>query len=173
MYSPNSIFLYLKTGYLLHLVTLLETALILVICNSSLFSSSPFPIQLLLAIVMIAYPVFAQLDARSRFQDYKLLREQFYLHGFNKRVVRLFEHSRCQRDAVRMAASHFGYLNLCNAYFQERGYKWFHLLPDFVFNNPRYLLKKKFWLTTFFMKTYKCRFEVVNRESSIVRVHRQ
>lgn len=63
--------------------------------------------------------------------------------------------SRCQRDAAKVACEKFGYENEVEKYFYRNGYRWFHIIPDFVFINPQFLLTGSFWKTTFFVPTYR------------------
>lgn len=129
--------------YLLHLNEWLQTGnLIIKLC-----AITPF----------LSMPVFPQLDARSRYQNYKMLRDQFYLYGFQPRIVKPFIKSRCQRDAAIVAASELGFEKICKEHFYSKGYRWYHLFPDFVFCNPRFLVCKNFWVTTFFAKKYIAR----------------
>ena len=154
---------YFRVGYLLHIITVLEILFLVLLFTSSFFITWLNTMHLLLrfviVVILISLPFFPQLDVRSRFQNYKMVRDQFYLYGFQKKIIKPFLHSRCQRDAVRVAASHFGYMALCNDYFYVQGYRWYHILPDFVFKKPVYLLHKKFWQTTFWVRYYKCRID--------------
>lgn len=104
-------------------------------------------------------PTLAQLDARSRFQNYKQIKDQLYHFGFNERIVRPVLKSRCQRDAAITAAEELGFGHECLDYFKGKGYRWYHLLPDFVFSRPQFLLTGVFWRTTFFMPAYKPRYD--------------
>jgi hypothetical protein len=99
-------------------------------------------------------PFFAQLDAYSRFQNYKKLKDQMYKYGFNLRILKPVLKSRCQRDAALVAAEELGQKEACMAYFHENGYRWYHLLPDFAFRSPQFLLAPVFWRTTFFVPYY-------------------
>ena len=103
-------------------------------------------------------PIFAQLDARSRFQNYKLLKDLFYRYGFRYKFVKALRHSRCQRDAALVAAGEMGYKSITHKYYVRCGYQWYHLLPDFIFKHPLYLFTKGFWLTTFFARTYHSKY---------------
>lgn len=116
-----------------------------------------FALKLLLLSLFISMPLFPQLDAWSRYQNYKMLRDQFYFYGFQPRLVKPFLKSRCQRDAAIAAANELGFADPCKKYFCQKGYRWYHLFPDFVFRHPRFLLSKHFWLTTFFAKKYHAR----------------
>jgi hypothetical protein len=160
---------YLKASYLLHAITIFEiiffSSLYYFIDVVSWFSSSDYMILKLLAISpSICMPLFAQLDARSRFQNYKLVKDHLYLYGFQPRILKPFLKSRCQRDAAIAAANELGLSNHCREYFRGFGYKWYHLFPDIIFKQPSVLLTKNFWLTTLFTKTYhpKIDFETID-----------
>lgn len=158
-------FIYLKIGYLLHVFTLAE-----IICLYTIYKwlqidawldTGNFALKLLLLAPFISMPLFPQLDARSRYQNYKMLRDQFYFYGFQPRIVKPFLKSRCQRDAAIAAAIELGLANACKKYFYEKGYRWYHLFPDFIFIRPQFLLCKHFWSTTFFAKKYHARVDDV------------
>ncbi|HEY2722727.1 MAG TPA: hypothetical protein VGI82_13425 [Chitinophagaceae bacterium] len=149
---------YLKAGYLLHIITISEILLFLLVLSlsavESWISGVPIFIKLIVLSPIVGMPLFAQLDARSRYQNYKLIKDNLYLHGFQKRILKPFVKSRCQRDAIRAAAEELGMLQVCSEYFKTSGYRWYHLLPDVIFNSPSILRTKNFWTTTLFEKTY-------------------
>src|ERR1700730_15382213 len=127
---------YLKAGYLLHMITAIE---IIFFCSlfyladiPSWLSSDYFFVKIILLSPMIGLPLFAQLDARSRYQNYKLVKDNLYVYGFQKRIVKPFIKSRCQRDAVKAAAYELGMSQQCKEYFRINGYKWYHLAPDVI-----------------------------------------
>jgi len=111
-------------------------------------------LKLIILSPMIGLPLFAQLDARSRYQDYKLVKDNLFVYGFQKRIVKPFIKSRCQSDAAKAAAYELGMLQQCKEYFRINGYKWYHLAPDIIFKDPSLLLTKKFGVTTLFAKAY-------------------
>jgi hypothetical protein len=153
---------YLKLGVLLHLITILELIFLTLLFTEAdiafWLSSGWFVFKIFLLGYIICLPIFAQLDARSRYQNYKQAKDQFYLHGFRSLILLPFLKSRCQRDAVSVAAEELGYGDAARAFFYQNGYRWYHLLPDFSFRRPQFLLTKHFWINTFFMKDYKARF---------------
>ena len=99
-------------------------------------------------------PIFAELDALSRFQNYKLMKDLIYRYGFRLRFIKTFRYTKCQREAALFAARDLGYKSQILEYFKACGYKWYHVLPDFIWSHPKYLLTKSFWSNTFFAKTY-------------------
>jgi hypothetical protein len=160
---------YLKAGYLLHAITLSEiiffSSFFYFINVASWFSINDYIIWKLLALSpSVCMPLFAQLDARSRFQNYKLVKDHLYVYGFQPRILKPFVKSRCQRDAAIAAAGELGMAVQCKAYFESFGYRWYHLFPDIIFKEPGVLLTKNFWLTTLFTKTYhpKIDFDNIN-----------
>jgi hypothetical protein len=150
---------YFYAGKLLHFITLFELLLILFVVPIVLRIDSSGNIFLLaLKIYLIGYllslPIFAQLDARSRYQNFKQIRDQIVLYGFSHRILKPVLKSRCQRDAAWYAAKETGYGHRCKSYFYKNGYRWFHLFPDFVFQKPQFLFTTYFWRTTFFAPRY-------------------
>jgi len=153
---------YLKAGCFLHVMTLAEIVVLCTLCSYfSIFAEDAVwgLFELLLVSFFAVLPLFSQLDARSRYQNYKQLKDQLFLYGFDRRIFKPILQSRCQRDAALAAAEELGYGERCRVYFRACGYRWFHLVPDFVFRTPRFLLTKIFWRRTFFMSTYRPRVD--------------
>jgi hypothetical protein len=149
---------YLKAGCSLHLVTLTEVLIyffILLLPGVRSWLTGNYSFLKILALCpAITFPLIAQLDARSRYQNYKLIKDNLHIYGFQKRLLKPFIKSRCQRDAIKAAAGELGILRQCNDYFKDSGYRWYHLLPDVVFDKPSVILTKNFWSTTLFEKKY-------------------
>ena len=157
--NPYPLQSYLRTGRFLHFMTLAELALLCMI--PSHFSSSFGDLMAvgtfskwMLMFFLAVLPLFSQLDARSRYQNYKQIKDQLFLYGFDKRIFKPILQSRCQRDAALTAAEELGYGNRCRNYFRTCGYRWYHLVPDFIYRVPYFLLTGVFWRRTFFMPTY-------------------
>ena len=137
---------YFLAGVLLHAVTAIELILLLAVAGIA-----PHPVrETALALLGVA-ALFTQLDARSRFQEYKRVRDQLIRYGPDRRIFRSIAASRCRRDAGLAAAKQLGHETACRRFFLAMGYRWYHLLPDFVFRHPRYLLSPAFLRTTFFL----------------------
>lgn len=98
--------------------------------------------------------LFALLDARSRFQDYKRAKDLFYENGFKPRIAKLYTHSKCQRDAIRVAAKDLGLLKQLDHFYFNQGYRWYHIFPDFLSKRPWLLLSKRYWQKTLFEPRY-------------------
>lgn len=150
---------YAKAGYLLHLVTIIEIFFFLYLYNlpqiGIWLNTRAFEIKISVFIPFSIPVVIAQLDAYSRFQNYKLVKDHLYLHGFQPRLIRPFIKSRCQRDAVMTAAKELGMSDLCKNYFRSNGYLWYDIIPDIIFNNPKQLMGRSFWKSTLFTKIYR------------------
>jgi hypothetical protein len=157
-YFLQRLYTYIKIGYLLHLFTLLEICFLYAtfefLDTEEWLQQGHFVLKILLLSPFISMPFFPQFDAWSRYQNYKMLRDQFYFYGFQPRIVKSFIKSRCQRDAALAAADELGFTDICKKHFYNSGYRWYHIFPDFVFTRPKFLLCKHFWLTTFFAKNY-------------------
>jgi len=111
-----------------------------------------------LSIYGFTLPFFAELDARSRYQNYKAAKDAFYRHGFQTRIADLFIISRCQRDAIAVAARDLGFLAELKDYYYQQGYRWYHILPDFLFHTPSMLFTRFYWEKTLFVKATRSKY---------------
>jgi hypothetical protein len=151
--------IYLEVGGWLHMIALLSFFFSTGFFRWVLKDHDPadWPESLWLGFLflhLVTLPLFAELDAYSRFQDYKLMKDLLYHYGFQTRIIRSFRFSRCQRMAAFYAARDLGYKYKITGYFKACGYRWYHILPDFLWSDPAYLVSGHFWTTTFFTRTY-------------------
>lgn len=154
---------YLEVGRLLHSITIISIpgtwfCLIQMQKFWLLELYPPAYLYLYLSVLLGSVMILAELDAWSRYQNYKMVRDYLYKFGFRTRIVSPMKHSKCQREAAYMAARNLGYGKVILNYFRTYGYMWYHLLPDFIRDQPEYILTHHFWLSTFFAKTYHCRY---------------
>jgi hypothetical protein len=105
------------------------------------------------------------MDGWSRFQNYKRAKDQYYMHGFNKRISDTYMGSLCQRTAAIVAAEELGIGDEVKKYYAVKNVKWYHLVPYFMVKDPVFFLKKKFWSRTFLEKNYKPKFDYRNLHS--------
>ena len=162
--NPYPLWSYLRAGYFLHVMTLAELALLCMVFSHFSVSfadglDAGIVFKLMFLSFLVVLPIFSQLDARSRDQSYKRLKDQLFLYGFDRRIFKPVLKSRCQRDAALAAVEELGHGETCRAYFRTCGYRWYHLAPDFLFQTPYFLLTRSFWRTTFFMPTYRPRVD--------------
>lgn len=160
---------YLLSGRLLHFITFLELILIyfalpLVLKINTDNSILMLLLQFWLVGYLLSLPVLSQLDARSRYQNYKQIKDQLYIYGCNTLIFQPVLKSRCQRDAALISAKELGLYKFCDDIFKKNGYRWYHLLPDFVFKKPQFLITKYFWASTFFAPTYKAKIDYASLE---------
>jgi hypothetical protein len=160
---------YLFAGKLLHIITLLETMLIIILLPliMPLETGGSYILWFLkyyFIFFLFSLPVFSQLDARSRYQNYKQIKDQIYFYGYDERIFKPTLKSRCQRDAAWLSAQELGYGAQCKQYFYSCGYRWYHVFPDFLFSKPQFLFTLYFWRTTFFSPRYisKVNYDLVN-----------
>lgn len=103
-------------------------------------------------------PFFAELDARSRYQNYKIIKDKLYIYGYQQRLLKPFLYSRCQRDAIQVAANDLDYGTECQAFFYHQGFRWYHIMPRILLMYPKTILTKKYWKQTLFVKYYKLKY---------------
>lgn len=84
-------------------------------------------------------------DGLSRFREFQRIHCLILRYGWQARIIRPVSRSRCQRDAARLASAEAGCLAQTSAYLRQLGYRWYHLMPDLVVDNPRNLLTRRFW----------------------------
>ncbi len=102
------------------------------------------------------------MDGWSRFQNYKRAKDQFYVHGFHRKIADTYIGSKCQRMAAEVAAEELGIGEEVKNYYTAKGVKWFHWIPYFMIKEPLFLFKRKFWSRTFLEKNYIPKFDYRN-----------
>jgi len=150
---------YLKTGYILHCFSIIVFYLFLV-CLAVLQTATgiEFIGFGLLSGFLFTVSITSQMDAYSRYQNYKMVKDMLYQHGFRELFLKPLSRSRCQRDAVREAAAQLKMDPLIKQYFKKLGYKWYHIIPSVLIENPLVLLTRNYWYTTFFVSYYKSKY---------------
>ena len=155
---------YVRATALLHLVSILGILLFCMLgphAINAVFSPDLTWAELLVcffSIYGLVLVLFSQADAKSRFQNYKQAKDLLYENGFDQRITRLFTGSRCQREAIKVAACDLGMTRKLNSYLKEKGFRFYHILPGFIFKRPGLLFTKKYWEKTLFEKTYESKY---------------
>lgn len=98
------------------------------------------------------------MDAWSRFQNYKRIKDHLFVHGFTPKIAKHYRGSKCQRNAVIVAAKELGLEAEVQNYYRRHGVKWFHVIPQFMVNDPWFLFRRYFWSRTFMEKYYEPKF---------------
>jgi hypothetical protein len=98
-------------------------------------------------------------DGWSRFQNYKRVKDQLFLYGFQPRIMMAYMGSKCQRLAALTAAEELGLEEETKQYFYEQGYRWYHWVPDFMVRDPLFIIRNYFWRRTFLEKNYTPKFD--------------
>jgi hypothetical protein len=150
---------YLRVGAFLHMNTMLYLLLMKPSLDLGLACLAqgllwPGILSCWLASFFLVNMVLSQLDARSRWQNYKQIKDYLYGFGYRERIFKPVLKSSCQRNAALIAAEELGYRARVEAFFRSQGYRWYHIPPDFVFSHPQFLFSRHFWRTTFFAPTY-------------------
>jgi len=154
---------YIKVAKLLHMISIFALVLFLGFGKMAImaFEKSEvgcFIIFGCLSIYGIVLIAFAQLDALSRFQNYKMAKDLFFENGFKKRIVNFFVNSRCQREAIKIAAIDLKMDKELMSYYATLGYRWFHIIPDVVLYRPGILFTRLYWKKTLFVKPYRSKY---------------
>jgi hypothetical protein len=151
--------IYLRVGVILHLFCLLTFSLFLLCFNQMFLSSGWRFIQYaLLSMFFSSHIVTTQLDAYSRYQNYKMLKDLFHIYGFRGLLAKPYSRSKCQRDSVTEAATQLGLGTSADNYFSALGYRWYHIIPSVLIENPLLLFSKGYWRTTLFVPRYTSKY---------------
>lgn len=157
--QPSYIVSYLRVGRLLYyslLLFILEAWFYWIKLVDAYYDSSTLWVLFWVYSFLFSFlHIFLVLaDGWSRFQNYKRAKDQFFQHGFNKRIANHYIGSKCQRMAAIVAAEELGIGEEVKSYYIEKGVKWYHYVPYFMIKEPLFLFKRKFWSRTFLEKTY-------------------
>ncbi len=98
---------------------------------------------------MLISAALCQADAWARWQDYRRVRTLLLRHGWRPLFLTPLCRSRCQRDAVLLAARETGFGEKTHAWFRAKGYRWYHLAPDRVVADPKLIVDTSFLKATF------------------------
>lgn len=93
--------------------------------------------------------LLCQADAFSRYREFTRLRAILWRYGFKPRVFRVLAASRCQRDAALLAAREAGCQAQARGLFYQWGYRWYHIMPDTIMDNPLHFFSPRFLRGTF------------------------
>jgi len=165
--QPSIIISYIRVGKLLYyslFLFILEAWFYWVKLKAAYIESSqPWIIFWLVCFLFAFVHIFlVAMDGWSRFQNYKRAKDQFYVHGFNKRIADTYIGSKCQRTAAIVAAEELGIGEKVKAYYVTKGVKSYHWIPYFMVKNPLFFFSDKFWSRSFLEKNYKAKFDYNN-----------
>ncbi len=100
------------------------------------------------------------MDSWSRYQNYKRIKDQFFLHGFSPHLAQHFIGSKCQRRAVCIAGRELGIEAEVKNFYRSKGVKSYHFIPYPLLRNPLFLFHPRFWSRTFLEKYYESKFDL-------------
>lgn len=167
--QPNWLLSYWNVGVLLHcsvLLFVLESYFYWVRLRNAFLQDIAISTLFWLACLLFAFShiFLVIMDAWSRFQNYKRIKDHLYIHGFTPKLARHYSGSKCQRNAVLVAAAELGIRDQVENYYKKLGIKWFHFIPQFMVRDPLFLFKRYFWSRTFMEKYYEPRinFQALN-----------
>jgi hypothetical protein len=151
---------FIKVGSFLHFMTILSAILCFIaigICVEQFAAGGIFSgiAWMLLGLGLSTVPFFAEFDAMGRYQNYKQVKDAIQNRGFDHRLLKPFMHSKCQRDAVLVAAEDLGCKKEVSDFYYSQGYRWYHILPDAFLKNPFVLFHGLFWKRILFTRRYE------------------
>lgn len=161
--QPRTIVSYWHVGCLLHcslILFVLESAFYWAKLKETYMHSPLFVVVFWLWCLLFSFShiFMVIMDAWSRFQNYKRIKDHLFMHGFTPKIARHYKGSKCQRNAVLVAARELGLENEVQAYYRRHGIRWFHFIPQFMVEDPLFLFKRYFWSRTFMEKYYEPKF---------------
>jgi len=111
----------------------------------------------IVAVCFFTVPIFSEFDAYGRYQNYKQIKDVIFEMGYDPRLIKPFMYSKCQRDAVIVAAQDLDHDKEVKAFFYAKGYRRYHILPDAFNRNPLVLFNILFWKRILFTEYYPSR----------------
>lgn len=167
---------YFKVGKLLHLVAFVASMVSVFSffnLKNLFYNADPYLwfTWLVLFVSFFNMCILAELDGYSRFQNYKQVKDQMFLNGLQERQLKPLLKSSCQREAAILAGDELGIGEEVRNYFLQKGYKWYHIIPDFVLKNPIFIFTTFFWRTTFFTPFYKPKINYDQLELEQIKIH--
>jgi hypothetical protein len=154
---------YVKIGAFLHVMALVGCFLFVVNLHYTMyyFEDQQFVYGTLTGILTACFftvPFFAQLDALGRYQNYKQIKDALFIRGYDKRLIKPFMYSKCQRDAVLVAAEDLNCHKEVFDFYYKQGYRYYHILPDAFVKNPLVLFQGMFWNKILFTDRYQLKY---------------
>jgi hypothetical protein len=168
--QPSKTVSYWNVGYLLHfsvIIFVLESWFYWTKFREAYINEALFFIVFWFGCVLFAFThiFLVVMDAWSRFQNYKRIKDNLYIHGFSPKLATPYTGSKCQRTAFMVAAKELGLEKEVASYYHRIGIRWYHFIPKFMIQDPLFLFRKSFVSRTFLEKYYKPRFNF--REQSL------
>jgi len=150
---------FIRTGRTLHYFFIVSLILFIVFLTLARFREKGIiSTEGILTLFFLSICLTTELDAYSRYQNYKLIKDLLYEYGFRIIVLKPFSKSSCQRDAAIEAARQLKIYSNVAQYFYILGYRWYHIIPSLLIENPLKILTKSYWISTFFVTRYKSKY---------------
>ena len=112
----------------------------------------------LFTLFFFSLSITTQLDAYSRYQNYKQVKDLIHKNGFRGMIIKPFSGSRCQRDAVREMANQLKIKKMVRQYFYHLGYRWYHIIPTALWRKPLLVFTRGYWITILFVPRYRSKY---------------
>lgn len=162
--QPSILVSYWNVGKLLFgalILFIIETYVYYIFFQNALENNATVLIVFWFGSVLFAFThIFLVLmDIWSRIQNYKRFKDHLFDHGFSPKIADYYKGSKCQRMALSTAAKELGMEDKMQNHFAKSGIKWYHFIPQFMIQDPLFLIRKHFWSRTFLEKYYKPKYQ--------------
>ena len=155
----KKLFTFLRAGRVLHFFFLSSLAFFILSFKHVRFENYEFiSVQAFLSLFFFSLCITTELDAYSRYQNYKMVKDLFFKHGFREMIARPFSKSSCQRDAAVEAARQLDIAANVEKYFYKLGYRWYHIIPSMLIERPLLFFTKDYWTSTFLVPRYQSKY---------------
>lgn len=150
---------FLRTGRILHFFFLTSLILFIISFKQVKFSDYEYiSVYGMLSLFFFSLCVTTELDAYSRYQNYKMIKDILHKYRFRELIIKPFSKSSCQRDAALEAARQLDMHVEADKYYARLGYKWYHIIPSMLIDNPLLFFTKMYWSSTFFVPRYQSKY---------------
>jgi len=167
--QPSATVSYWNVGILLHfsvILFILESWFYWNKLKNAYFDEAAFFIAFWFGCLLFAFShiFLVIMDAWSRFQNYKRIKDNLYVHGFSPKIATPYIGSKCQRTAFMVAARELGLEKEVTNYYTRIGIRWYHFIPRFMIQDPLFLFRRSFVSRTFLEKYYRPKFNFRERD---------
>lgn len=151
--------IFLRSGRVLHFFFMSSLVFFIISFNQVKFTDYGFiSVYGMLTLFFFSLCITTELDAYSRYQNYKMVKDLLYKYGYRELITKPFSKSSCQRDAAIEAARQLGMKDKAKQYFSRLGYKWYHIIPSMLIENPFLFFTRMYWSSTFFVPRYQSKY---------------
>lgn len=88
------------------------------------------------ALANIGFFLFNEYLAVGKMKEYCKIKNILEENSWDEGLIERKSHSWCQRNIVQIASNNVGFGNETKEYLCEKGYRWYHFVPEFYVSKP-------------------------------------